>query len=95
MPKKLNTKLIIFICFSGIFFSSLAWGASEESRQFLMAQKAAKAGQADFAFMHYRNLLSNYPNSKYRETALFAEGEYYFMLSSCAASFLDWAIFNK
>jgi len=42
------------------------------------AVKFAKAGQSYFAFMHYSNLLRNYPISKYREKALFATGEYYF-----------------
>ena len=41
----------------------------------------AKAGYEDFAFMYYRDLLRNYPISKYREQALFATGEYYFRVS--------------
>jgi len=38
----------------------------------------ARAGQGDFAFMQYNELLRNYPASKYRGKALFATGEYYF-----------------
>ena len=33
----------------------------------------------DFAFMHFRSLLINYPDSKYAHDALFAIGEYYFI----------------
>jgi len=42
------------------------------------AVKFAKAGKSHFAFMHYNQLLRNYPTSKYRGEALFATGEYYF-----------------
>jgi len=45
------------------------------------AVKYARAGQIHFAFMHYNNLLRNYPLSKYRKQALFATGEYYFQES--------------
>lgn len=40
--------------------------------------KAAREGEIDFAFIHFNKLLSDFPESKYREHALFGTGEYYF-----------------
>jgi tetratricopeptide (TPR) repeat protein len=57
------------------------------------ATEFSKAGQSDFAFMYYNELLRNYPTSKYREQALFATGEYYYKVSSfreAAAAFTDY-----
>ena len=45
------------------------------------AVEFAKAGQVDFAFMYFNELMRNYPESKYREQAFFAVGEYYFRIS--------------
>lgn len=45
-----------------------------------MAAEFAQAGQKDFAFMHFNELLRDYPESRYREQALFATGEYYFRI---------------
>ena len=45
------------------------------------AVEFAKAGQVDFAFMYFNELMRSYPESKYREQALFAVGEYYFRIS--------------
>lgn len=44
-----------------------------------MAIQEAKTGNRDFAFMHCRALLENYPDSKYASDAAFAIGEYYFI----------------
>jgi len=52
--------------------------AFAEARLYSKALKFAKSGQEYFAFMQYNNLLRNYPESKYRERALFATGEYYY-----------------
>lgn len=52
-------------------------GASE---MYIKATKFAKTGQNYFAFMQFNNLLRNFPDSKYRQRALFATGEYYFEL---------------
>ena len=46
------------------------------------AKRAAKAGQVDFAFMHYKTILVTAPESPYKDDALFAMGEYYFALSN-------------
>jgi len=54
---------------------------SGSDQDYSKAVKHAKAGQNDFAFMHYNKLLRNDPMSKYRDRALFATGEYYFQIS--------------
>src|SRR3989338_1022446 len=51
-----------------------------EAQVYLQAIQAAKANSKDFAYMYYRALLRDYPNTKYREPALFAHGEYYSLL---------------
>lgn len=73
--KKYFIWALVCIWFGSVGFTS---GAVQEYSQ---AIKYAKAGQGDFAFMHYNKLLRNYPASKYRGQALFATGEYYFQLS--------------
>ncbi len=52
--------------------------SAEDATLYATAIKQAKAGNSDFAFMQYRSILIGFPNSKYREYALFATGEYYF-----------------
>ena len=53
--------------------------ADTDIQVYRKAQQAAREGQTDFAFMHYRALLRNYPQSRYRLTASFALGEYHFL----------------
>jgi outer membrane protein assembly factor BamD (BamD/ComL family) len=55
--------------------------ASGAVQVYSKAVEFAKAGQEYFAFMHYSKLLRNYPESEYRQPALFAIGEYYFQVS--------------
>ena len=66
----------------GVFISlscSIAF-AGEDARIYGEARKMARAGQTDFAFMQYEEILRDYPNSRFAEQALFAQGEYYFMM---------------
>ncbi len=53
--------------------------AGESDQLYSKATKAAKSGQLDFAFMHYRSLFQKDPQGKYKEQALFALGEYFFL----------------
>jgi len=53
--------------------------AGQDSTVFFKARESARQGQRDFAFMHYRTIIRNYPQSKYKIPALFALGEYYFL----------------
>ena len=55
--------------------------AAEGGKLYAKAYKSAKAGDIEFAFMQYRSLLRNYPNSRFKKEALFAKGEYYFLIS--------------
>jgi outer membrane protein assembly factor BamD (BamD/ComL family) len=58
------------------------WAYAEEPAASLSrANQALQTGQIDFAFMYYRDLLKDNSNSKYRNAALFASGEYYFMIA--------------
>lgn len=48
--------------------------------EYKLAVKAAKQGEIDFAYMHYREILRNFTQTKYHEKALFAKGEYFFYI---------------
>ncbi len=55
-----------------------------------IADRKAVAGQPDFAFMYFRTLLRDFPDSELAQPALFAQGEYYFSFPDydrCVASF--------
>jgi hypothetical protein len=53
--------------------------AQTDAQIYSMAVKAAQSGELDFSFMHFRSLLRNTRNSKYKERALFAIGEYFYL----------------
>ena len=60
---------------------------SDEVQVYSKGAEFAESGRKDFAFMYYNELLRSYPDSKYREQALFATGEYYFQVSEfCEAA---------
>ena len=71
-------KFALLILCSILLHSNLAF-AQNDNQIYAMAIREAKAGNMDFAFMHFRSLLRNYPDSKYAHDALFATGEYYFI----------------
>ncbi len=54
--------------------------AREDAVLYSRAVESAKNGSMDFAFMNYRSILKNYPHSEFRKYALFAHGEYYFLM---------------
>ncbi|MDP2654315.1 MAG: hypothetical protein Q8Q08_09815 [Candidatus Omnitrophota bacterium] len=69
------------------FFLMAAWAGSsavagEDTVLHARAQKEAKEGQSDYAYLHYQAILRDYPRSRFSEPALFAVGEYYFFLPS-------------
>ncbi len=77
MKRQINSILLMALIFTlGIIPSSFALG---DKQLYLQAQKSIKIGQTDFAFMRYRELLTTYPNSKYKNGALFGIAEYYFL----------------
>ena len=72
---------ILFI-FAILSLSSSPAFAGEDARLYAEARKMAQAGQTDFAFMQYQTILRDYPSSRFTEQALFAEGEYNFMVQN-------------
>jgi len=75
----MKLKVLPIVTLLVFLFLSLAY-AQESQRIYSLALKAAKEGDPGYAFMSFRYLLSNYPDSKHREAALFATGEYYFLI---------------
>ncbi len=71
----------IFILAISVWLGSVGF-APGSVQVYSKAFEFAKSGRGHFAFMHYNELLRNYPSSKYREQALFATGEYYFRVFS-------------
>lgn len=70
---------------AGLFLWIPASGyAGEADALYVKALQAARGGRVDFAFMYYSELERKYPNSRYREEALFAKGEYYYQLPGYA-----------
>ena len=47
----------------------------------------AKAHQLEFAYMQFRDIVFNYPNSRFREDAFFATGEYFSIVSDDPEAF--------
>jgi len=53
--------------------------ASQADLEWQEATGLAKQGENDFAFMGFRMVLEDYPDSRYSMAAEFAQGEYYFL----------------
>ena len=77
-PKILCAALLLVLSFFNIAH------AQEGGQIYSMAVREARSGNIDAAFMYFRSLLTNYPDSKYTENALFATGEYYFLIADYA-----------
>lgn len=76
-----NRTLCISAIFTCIFYSCIVYADGGASDLYSKTIQEAKSGNMDFAFMHLRAILKNYPDSKYACDALFAEGEYFFSAS--------------
>lgn len=70
--------LIMLVSFFLLIQKGYTW---EDRDLYYRGVKFAKAGQADFAFMDFHGISTDYPNSKFSKNALFAQGEYYFSIS--------------
>jgi outer membrane protein assembly factor BamD (BamD/ComL family) len=75
---------ILFLLLLILTFSPGSLWAGEDDRIYSAAQRMAKEGQADFAFMQYQTILRDHPSSRYAEPAWFAKGEYSFTLGNFA-----------
>ena len=73
-------KKILFTFFSVIFFNSSLY-ALDVSPLLKKGHPQTPPPSIDFLFMGYRSILREQPHSKYRDDALFASGEYYYLVS--------------
>lgn len=71
---------VLFVSLLLVLISWNLGNAQEERELYSAAISAVKSKDLNTAFMHFRSLLVNYPESKYRENSLFATGEYYFLI---------------
>ena len=81
MKPKILCAAVLFIL---LFFTMAR--AEESGQLYSLALREARSGDAEGAFMHLRSILENYPDSRYAPDALFATGEYYFLISDYADS---------
>lgn len=85
----------IILLLSLIFLHPARAFTQDDRQLYLAAVHEAKSGNKDFAFMHCRGLLEDYPESKYAPDAAFAIGEYYFITanyenaSAALSNFID------
>jgi outer membrane protein assembly factor BamD (BamD/ComL family) len=71
---------------------SLAY-AQESGYRYTQALEAVNAHDENTAFMHFRSLLTDFPDSRYAEPALFAIAEYYFYVADYQDSWQDFSRF--
>jgi len=84
----MRNKVILLTILCSLFFPGLKQACGNEE-EYLQAKDAVKAGYNDFAFMYFKSILEDNPQSKYREEALFATAEYYFSTSDYINAFND------
>lgn len=88
---KVQRKLLLMAL---LVLLSFNLGYAQDDRQiYSMAIREAESGNMDFAFMHFRSLLRNYPDSKYTQDASFAIGEYYFIAADYKNAAEVWSTF--
>lgn len=80
-----NKVFWLFLLF--IFSVFNAASAQNEGQLYSKAVREARSGNRDAAFMYFRALLADHPDSKYTEKALFATGEYYFSVNDNSDAF--------
>jgi outer membrane protein assembly factor BamD (BamD/ComL family) len=91
MAMKINKIVLTVVLFILLIFN---YGFTQDDGQiYSMAIREAKSGNIDFAFMHFRSLLRNYPDSKYAHDGLFAVGEYYFITADYKNAAEAWSNF--
>lgn len=66
---------LLFILFYGLGY------AQDNKEVYFKAVEMARAGEPDFAYMHFKEALFDFFGSKYKKDALFATGEYYFSVN--------------
>jgi len=81
----MKTRIVLLIVPLLLFAPGLKQASAEE--EYSQAQNALKAGDKEFAFMHFLSVLKDNPGSRHRQEALFATGEYYFLTSDYGDAF--------
>ena len=74
-------KLFVLVGMAWLWWGLCPASAGEDRALYSAALKAANEGQQDLAFMRYRSLLRDFPKSRFQKDALFAVGEYYFLIA--------------
>ena len=69
--------IILSLLLQGCFWAPCV-KASEAGLEWKEAIQSVKEAEDDFAFMSFRTILEEYPDSRYALPAQFAQGEYYF-----------------
>src|SRR3989338_995397 len=54
--------------------------AGGDAELYHQALASVRRGNLDFAYMQMRNILLDYPKSRYRDRAMFGLGEYHFLI---------------
>lgn len=91
MAMKINKILLTILLFILLIFN---YGFSQDDGQiYSMAVREAEDGNIDFAFMYFRSLLRNYPDSKYAHDSAFAIGEYFFIAADYKNAAEAWSNF--
>ena len=78
---KMIKKVISLYFLAVIIVSSSNAYARQDTRLYFRGINAARKGNLDFAFVKFDRLISLFPESKYSDKALFAVGEYYFLIA--------------
>ena len=71
-----------FIIFALLFLFPFFAYSGEDGQHFASGKNFARTHQMEFAYMQFRDIVLNYPDSPFREDALFATGEYFFNISN-------------
>jgi len=79
-PLKIKTVTLLFLLFLLILPSAHRAYGQEDRDLYRRANQAACKGEDDFAFVYFYRLLNYFPDSEYRQQALFATGEYYYSI---------------
>ena len=87
--------IILSLLLQGCFWVPCV-NASEANLEWQDAIQLAKQGEYDFAFMGFKTITDNYPNSPRFLAATFAQAEYYFLENNLQAASDEFkAFYNK
>jgi outer membrane protein assembly factor BamD (BamD/ComL family) len=77
--KKYTLIILITLFFNALFFNPVF--AGEDKDLYSKGIECSRAKSVDFAFSYFDLIVRNYPDSKFFPDALFAVGEYYFLVN--------------